>query len=323
MKVAPRFLAISLLSTLCLMASSATAFAASVLYVHGDVAGDGTVPSGNQQPFDQMLLTDTGSKGLSEFADLVRSQGHTISQRYDQQTTINDGFLSGVDVLIFGLHQKQWSDAEKESLHNWLNAGGGMLIYSDSASGGSFSSVGAQNSVGQSVTNNLIERYGMQVTVDQANGTKSFRSGPNIPHPLMNDRPELEGEGVSPIAIDPNSNAIALIPHSNNPDNLVSGNTNIPHTQNITIDNPQYAALALATVGKGHVITLFDRQPMWNSGPGSNIAKRDNREILRRIVNFLGQDSTTSPTTPNTPRSSGDPSATGTIGALMLLLDIL
>lgn len=311
------------LVTLCLVSVSSVALAANVIYIHGDVAGDGTVPSGNQQPFDQMLLSDEGSKGMSRFSDLVQSQGHTLAQRYDQQTTITSDFLSSTDVLVFGLHQKLWSQAEKELLHTWLQNGGGMFIYSDSASGGSFSSVGAQNTVGQSVTNNLISRYGMQVTVDQANGTKSFRAGPNITHELMNGRPVLEGEGVSPIAIDPSSNAIALIPHSSDSENRVSGNTAIPHEQNITISNPEYAALALAPVGNGNVIAMFDRQPMWNSGPGSNIGERDNREILRRVINFLAEDSSTNPTPTNPTPPTSDGSKTTAMSAVMLLLDIL
>ena len=32
---------------------------------------------------------------------------------------------------------------------------------------------------------------------------------------------------------------------------------------------------------------MFDRQAMWNDGSGSSINKRDNQEILRRLLNFL------------------------------------
>jgi len=290
--------------------------AANIAYIHGDIAADGTLPSGDAVPYDQMLLDDDGNTGLTDFAALVESQGHTINQYYDQDTDLDAAFFSGIDVLIFGLHQKLWSGAEKNRLKNWIREGGGMFIYSDSASGGCFCEVGAQNPVGQTVTNNLIAEYGMQVTVDQANGTKAFRAGPAPTNSLMSDRPELEGEGVSPIAVSLNDQTVEiLIPYNDGPENFVSGNDALPHTQNISINNPVYAALALKTLNQGHIAVMFDRQPMWNNGPGSSINQRDNKEILRRLMNFLAQR----PTVPNNPPKPRPNS--NVVPAIILLLD--
>jgi hypothetical protein len=51
---------------------AANSFAASVAYIHGRVANDGTVlAQGAGSPYDQMLLTDSGRTGLSEFKQLV------------------------------------------------------------------------------------------------------------------------------------------------------------------------------------------------------------------------------------------------------------
>lgn len=55
----------------------------------------------------------------------------------------------------------------------------------------------------------------------------------------------------------------------------------------ITLREPTLAALVLQKVGKGTIVALFDRQPIWNPGPGSDISQRDNREILRRIIQTL------------------------------------
>ena len=258
-----------------------------VAYIYGDIAANGTQPSGSAPPYDQMLLTDTGATGLSDFKALVEGEGFAITQYYDQVTDLDAAFLNQFEVVIFGLHQKIWSASEKAALDAWLRGGGGMLIYSDSASGGRFNLVGAQNSVGQSVVNNLIADYGMEVTVDQAAGTTAYRAGPGAIHPITLGRLILEGEGVSPIAVDPASNAERLIPYENTSDYKVSGNTSLQHLENLTITNPLFAALALAPVGSGNVIALFDRQPMWNDGPGSDIEKRDNTEILRRTIVFL------------------------------------
>ncbi len=283
------------LLTISFIALSNLATAKQIAYIHGDVAANGRVPSGSQPAYDQMLITDGGRTGLSQFRTLVESQGHTISQHYDANTSLNANFLNKFDVVIFGLHQKRWSNAEKSALDSWLSAGGGMMIYSDSASGGRFNIVGSQNPVGQGVTNNLIARYGMQVTVDQAHGVKAVRPGPDSNHPIVAGRKIIEGEGVSPIAVDRNAGVQVLIPYENNPTYRVSGGLTLPHKQNITIRNPRYASLALKPVGEGNIIVMFDRQPMWNAGPGSSINKRDNKEILRRTVNFLANGSSATP----------------------------
>ncbi|MFT5136253.1 MAG: hypothetical protein ACI9XU_001070 [Arenicella sp.] len=154
----------------------------------------------------------------------------------------------------------------------------------------------------------------MQVTVDQANGTKAFRAGPSPITSLMAGRPELEGEGVSPIAVANGDPSIKiLIPYSDATDHFVSGNDALPHTQNISISNPVYPALALKNLGQGHVVVMFDRKPMWNDGPGSSINKRDNREILRRLLNFLALPATTI--------ADPNPSALSHLPSINLVLD--
>jgi len=261
---------------------STNAFAASIAYIHGRVANDGTVlAEGVGQPFDQMLITDSGDRGLSVFRQLVQAEGHSIDQFRDNGITLNSEFLNRYEVIIFGLHQKLWSASEKSALDRWLRSGGGMFIYSDSASGGSFRIVGAQNPVGQTATNNLIAQYGMQVTVDQADGTTAQVVNANTSISGINGL-VLEGEGVSPIASARNdSNVEILVPY------IRSRNPLIPHSQNITIADPVYASLALRPVEQGHIVAMFDRQPMWNNGPGSDIEEEDNRAILREVINFL------------------------------------
>lgn len=252
--------------------------AATLVYVHGRISSDGDVlPEGQGEPYDPMLLDDTGSKGLSTFKMAVESDGHSISSVRDINLTLNDAFLVDIDVLIFGLHQKLWSSNEKQALDRWLRSGGGMLIYSDSASGGAFNRVGAQNLVGQSVTNNLIGAYGMEVTVDQADGTTAHTAQTGASISAIAGR-VLEGEGVSPVAIAASNPLVeVLIPYERA----------VTKRQGLTITDPLFAALALRPVAEGHVVVMFDRQPMWNNGPGSDIGQRDNALVLRAIVNFL------------------------------------
>lgn len=275
---------------LTMLAVDAVAEPASIAYIHGDVAADGSVPSADAEPFHQMLLTDEGRTGLSEFRKLVEENGFRIEPFYDRETSLTPEFLAPLDVVIFGLHQKQWSDAEKQALDAWLRDGGGMLIYSDSASGGHFGKVGAQNPVGQTVMNHLIAPYGLQVLVDQANGIKAYRARPGTAHPIVADGVVLEGEGVSPIAVDEATGARVLIPYADDPAVRVSGAPTIKDRSNVTLpESAPLAALAVQSVGKGHIVAMFDRQPMWNDGPGSDIDQRDNREIVLRIMKFLAE----------------------------------
>ncbi|MGC6426585.1 MAG: malectin domain-containing carbohydrate-binding protein [Akkermansiaceae bacterium] len=260
-----------------------------VAYIYGDVSADGDVPSGGEAPYDQMLLNDPGNTGLTSFKALVESQGYSIFDHYDAHTTLTEEFLRGYDVIIFGLHQKMWTKTEKNRLRAWIDAGGGMMIYSDSASGGRFNIVGINNPVGRDVTNNLIAEYGMEVTVDLGGGTRSYQAGAGLSHPIVWDQPVFEGEGVSPVAVDPRGEARVLIPLQ--AANRVSGGGNLnPGDELTNIENPEWAAMAHREFGEGNLIVIFDRQPIWNNGPGSDIDRRDNREILRRTVRFLARD---------------------------------
>lgn len=271
---------------------SANVFASSVAYIHGRISDDGMVlAEGDGSPFDQMLITDSGSRGLSIFRQLLEDQGDSISQFRDSSTNLNADFLNNYDVVIFGLHQKIWSSTEKAALDLWLRAGGGMFIYSDSASGGSAPQVEgrAQNTIGQTVTNNLIAQYDMQVTVDQADGTNGQTANGNTSISGINGL-RLEGEGVSPVAVAQNDpNVEILIPYTRDQTPLVR------NPQNVSIPNPVYASLALRPLEQGHIIVMFDRQPMWNDGPGSDIEEEDNTAILREVINFLAEPPASGP----------------------------
>ncbi|MEM7391242.1 MAG: DUF4350 domain-containing protein [Verrucomicrobiota bacterium] len=277
----------------CLFAANASAMK-QVAYIYGDVAGDGTIPSGAAAAYDPMLLTDTGATGCSEFRALIEGQGYVITQHYDQVTTLDAAFLEPFDVVVFGLHQKIWSGAEQTALDTWIRAGGGILMYNDSAAGGHFGTVGIGNTTGQQAVNSILSAYGMEVTVDQGGGTRAYTSDPDTCHPVIWDQPVFEGEGVSPVAVDESSGARVLIPLEEA--YKVSGGTmTVDPDPAITIMNPRWAVLAHQTVGEGNVMAIFDRQPLWNNGPGSDIDEEDNREVLRRIVRYLARDYGNSP----------------------------
>ena len=143
--------------------------------------------------------------------------------------------------------------------------------------------------------------------MDQADGVRTMPADGGSTSALALDGLVLEGEGVSPVAVSPNDNQTEI---------LIPYTRAVNKTQNITIANPLWAALALKEIGSGHVSILFDRQPMWNNGPGSDIEEEDNKEILRRMINFLAESPATgSPVPPAQPASS-----TGFVSPIVLLL---
>ncbi|MFT5121949.1 MAG: hypothetical protein ACI9TH_001883 [Kiritimatiellia bacterium] len=87
---------------LCAMLVS-TLDAKNIAYIYGDIADNGTLPSGTAAPFHQMLLTDTRDRGCSQFKALVEAEGYTINSHYDQATNLGVSFLAAFDAVIFGL----------------------------------------------------------------------------------------------------------------------------------------------------------------------------------------------------------------------------
>ena len=260
-------------------------------YIYGSVSQDGTIPAPAGQEYDQMRLDDTGDTGCSEYKMEIAKLGYSITEVYDRTTTFDAAFLNQYDVLIFGNHQKVMSSAEQAAIATWVADGGGLLAYSDSAFGGKYDVVGISNTVGQAAVNSIIGQFGMQVLTDQGNGVCAMKAPDSEPHPVTfvdGKSLVIEGEGESPVCVDPNAGVKILIPFSNA---AKVGDSGEVSTNNVgggmTIANPLYAALALKEHGKGRVVAQFDRQMMWNNGPGTDITQKDNREIEKRIFLFL------------------------------------
>ena len=260
-------------------------------YVYGSVSADGTIPAPAGQEYDQMRLTDTSGLGCSEYKMEIENLGYSITEVYDRETTFDLAFLNQYNVIIFGNHQEVMSSDEQAAIATWVTNGGGLLAYNDSALGGKYDVVGISNTVGQKAVNSIIGQFGMQVLTDQGNGTCAMKAPDDEAHPVTHvDGKSLviEGEGEAPVCVDPTAGVKILIPFSNAAKVGESGQVS---TNNVgggmTIANPLYAALALKEQGKGRVIAQFDRQMMWNDGPGSSISQKDNRELEKRIFLYL------------------------------------
>ncbi|NJL13021.1 MAG: DUF5060 domain-containing protein [Microscillaceae bacterium] len=278
-----------------------------VLYIYGEVDANGYLPSDpsfNGTLYQPMRLQDSGNRGLSMFRMAIEELGFEIEERYDQDITLTESFLSNYEVVILGSNQKIWAASEVAALNAWVRAGGGLIGYSDSAFGGAWNNpppAGLSNQQGRDSDNQLMAQFGMFFFTDQGGaGGDNLVNNWTMDHFLntKNNIPQslrFRGEGVSPIRIQANwpekqacDTVYQIAPHQNggaggpvsiNDPDLGNG------IQNYAID----CALAAAEIGTGRVIGTFDRNNFWNNGEGTDIEEEDNRLFAQKLVQWAAR----------------------------------
>ncbi|MGF1485369.1 MAG: hypothetical protein ACFBZ8_13515 [Opitutales bacterium] len=252
-----------------------------VLYLYGDVAADGSIPSGDQPPFHQMRLNDEGARGMSQFRAAIEAAGFEIREAYDQDFEVKAETLEPLSVLILGSNQRRFSDTEAEALRNWVEQGGGVIAWSDSAFGGHFRQVGLGNPVGRDSDNDLMEQFGMFFMTD--NGAGNYLIGTYTENHFLNRGKKdgglrFRGEGVSPVRVSEPARMLARMQ-----DGGLGGRIVLNQVDGKIIPSRD-AALAVAEVGLGRVVGVFDRNLFWNAGEGTRLSHSDNREFAQRLV---------------------------------------
>lgn len=252
-----------------------------VLYLHGDVAADGTTPSGEAEPFHPMRLNDTGPRGMSQFAEAIQEAGFRIEEAYDAEVQLEPEFLAPVDVLILGSNQRRFSETEAEVVNAWVRQGGGLLAWSDSAFGGHHGQVGLGNEAGRLSDNDLTNQFGMFFMTDNGAGNYLVTSYEHD-HFLNNHQKDggirFRGEGVSPVRVSSPAELLARLQEGGLGGGLRLNPVDGP------LDPERDAALAVAEVGTGRVVGVFDRNLFWNAGEGTRLSHSDNREFTQRMV---------------------------------------
>lgn len=263
--------------------ASAAVAVTRVLYIYGDVAADGTVPSVEMELFHQMRLSDDGKRGLSGFNAALEVMEFKVDEIYDQSFEISQSSLDPYRVLILGSNQRRFSEAEAEALAQWVQSGGGLIAWSDSAFGGNFQEVGLGNTAGLLSNNDLTLQFGMEFLRDNGAGVFTVKNY-EFPHFLNKNEPDggvvYRGEGVSCVRVQPPARM---------PAKLQAGDTGGQirlHKDDGPLQAATDAALAVAEVGRGRVVGTFDRNTFWNDGEGTKLAEVDNREFAQRLVRW-------------------------------------
>jgi len=261
---------------------------AQVLYLYGDVAADGTIPSGEAEPFHQMRLDDEGPRGLSQLKQAIEEAGFTIEEAYDAEMVFNPETLSEVDVVILGSNQRRFSAEETEAVKHWVRKGGGLIAWSDSAFGGHFREVGLGNEAGRLSDNDLTVPFGMYFMTDNGAGNylvTEYEEDHFLNAGRKSGGVRFRGEGVSPVRVSAPAIMLARLQ-----DGGLGGGIRLNKVDG-QLDPERDAALAIAEVGKGRVIGVFDRNLFWNAGEGTRLSHSDNREFAQRLVTWAaGQE---------------------------------
>ncbi|MDO6759509.1 DUF4350 domain-containing protein [Tamlana sp. 2_MG-2023] len=270
----------SLLAIIMLLIGQALT-AQNVVYVYGDISAKGKVPSGESEPFHQMRLNDKGRYGMSQFKTAIAETGLHITEVYDAATTFDASFLKNVDVLILGSNQKKFSETEINSIHKWVEQGGGLIAWSDSAFGGHYEHVGLANTLGRDSDNQITEAFGMHFLTDNGAGNYLITTYTKD-HFINNNNKDggvrFRGEGVSFVRVSPPAIVLAKAQ-----DHGLGGQLRVNKVDGVF--NPETdVTLAIATIKKGRALGLFDRNMMWNAGDGSQITHSDNKEFAQRMV---------------------------------------
>lgn len=241
------------------MLFGAHAVADDILYLYG------SVPPANAG--HQLLLSDTGGLGFSQFRDAILDLGYSPVEVLDDNITLDGAVLDDYRVLVLSSNNRGFGPAEQQAVVDFVTAGGGLFVYSDSQFG---------FDEGRDSDNDILQHFNMMVMHDNFAGVFTISQYTQA-HELT-DGITFKGEGVSLVRV---LGPPAVILADCQGGNCVLHPTDGPIQAND-------AALAVAEVGQGRVVVTFDRNTFFNPpGAGTNIAEVDNRAFAQRVITWL------------------------------------
>ncbi|SNC77728.1 N-acetylneuraminic acid mutarotase, partial [Hymenobacter gelipurpurascens] len=250
-----------------------------LLYLYGSIP-----PS-----IHDMKLSDTGDRGMSQFNQALVDVGFATAEALDASITLDAATLNNYKVLILSSNNRRFTAAEKTAVAAWVNAGGGLIAWSDAAFG--WQNGGLNSSEGSSSDNDLTDQFGLHFLHDNGLGAfvlSQWAGNHYINRFIQNAGLTVEAEGASPIRTTAPATIIAYLPADKAQLNSLDGPL-----------MPNDAALSVAKVGQGRVAGYFDRNCFWNNGDGTNINRLENRLFAQRLVLWASGVDDTPPTGTN------------------------
>ncbi len=293
-----------------------------VLYLYGNVDEDGNDPAvTGKAPFHPMRLDDThdAARGMSQFRATLEDARHPLlrragvvfwlEERLDTQVELTPALLGRYDAVILGSNNRRFTTdasvgeggtSEARAVADWVQGGGGLVAWSDSAFGGHYAKAGLGNPRGRDSDNDLMTQFGMFFMRD--NGAGNYLINEYVePHFLNAFDPggyehedvagngadagvRWRGEGVSPVRVSGPAKLLAPLTHGGLGGGIRLHGDDAKDPAIGPFDAERDAALAIAEVGQGRVLGTFDRNTFWNNGEGTRLRQADNRAFAVRMM---------------------------------------
>lgn len=195
--------------------------------------------------------------------------------------------LSDYDVIVFGSNNAVYDEAAIDAVEAWIRAGGGALFISDANFGSDWAD--APDSDQQ-----FLDRFGLVMNQDQ--GTYVLeRGGSDFDqpgHPILDGVDAFDGEGVSPIVAEAESDVIVGARNQTRVNSPPFGSQNQGQSRPV---GPLDGALVAIEVDFGRIASHFDRNTFFNrNGAGTDLHRFDNRAYAINLFQWLADPSSTS-----------------------------
>ncbi len=266
-----------------------------ILFIRG---GNGTVGflegGSNEQSADLFnFTTASGNHSWGELGSALLAEGYEIEQMIEGPVVssvptplpLDTMNLNQYAVIVFGSNNADYTPAQVNALHTYVQNGGSALFVSDGNFGQNW---GDAPSSDQS----FLTFFGM--TMNQDLGTYTIDRNPAgrpseflVPnHPILNGVNTFDGEGVSPGTLGTPSAGVTstIITTARNSVRRNTGAAQGPSEPVTTSDG----TLITATHGTGRIALHFDRNTFFNlNGAGTNLNRFQNEFYARNLFNWL------------------------------------
>lgn len=296
---------------------------ARILFVRGGPGTGGFLEGGSDEQLSDInnFSESGGNHGWGTLGQTLSQAGFICEKAIEGPAANNTPIdftaidLSKYDVIVLGSNNADYSAALVDPVEDFVLAGGGLLVISDANWGQNWGDAPTSDQA-------FFDRFGLIMNQDR--GTYSLRrsDGDYViggvdqgVHPILigpdgllgtaDDVNEFDGEGVSPITLNPGSTGLT-------PEVLAKAKGNLRLNDNFGGGSSAPAgiddgALVAVNVGAGRVAGHFDRNTFFNlNGAGTSIHRFDNRQYALNLFGWLANGSNQA--TLGTPYCFGDQS---------------
>lgn len=285
---------------------------ARILFVRGGEGTGGFLEGGADEQLSDIhdFSESGGNHGWGTLTQTLAGAGFACEQLVEGPAANNTPVdfaaldLSAFDVIVLGSNNADYPSAHIDAVEDFVRTGGGLLVISDANWGRDWGDAPTSDQ-------SFLDRFGLIMNQDK--GVYSLRrsdgdfviSGADMgSHPILvgpdgvlgtaDDVDEFDGEGVSPITLNPGTSGLSPAVLAKAKNSLrVNDNASGGSMRPVTADD---GALVAVSVDAGRVAGHFDRNTFFNlNGAGTSIHRFDNRQYALNLFTWLADGANGSP----------------------------